>query len=106
MKKVMKSTSQKMMDHLGNELFDSTAPVIAVDLPFRVVRELGSCLIFDGLESLISTDIATKYPGHKKTIRTLMYACDSISRRTRGRLTFFLYSTIDDEYDLVRMPSR
>ncbi|KAK1734261.1 eukaryotic translation initiation factor 2-alpha kinase [Skeletonema marinoi] len=105
-KKVMKSTSQKMMDHLGNELFDSTAPVIAVDMPFRVVRELGSCLIFDGLESLISTDIATKYPGHKKTIRTLMYACDSISRRTRGRLTFFLYSTIDDEYDLVRMPSR
>jgi len=103
-KKVMKSTSQKMIDHLGNALFDSTTPVIAVDLPFRIVRELGSCLIFDGLESLISNDIATKFPGHKKTLRTLMYACDSISRRTQGRLTFFLYSIIDDNYDLIRMP--
>jgi len=105
-KKVMKSTSQKMMDHLGNTLFDSATPVIAVDLPFRVVRELGSCLIFDGLESLISNDMATKYPGHKKTLRTLMYACDSISRKNHGRLTFFLYSTIDDAYDLVRMSRR
>ena len=106
-KKVMKATSQKMVDHLGSTLCDSTTPVIAVDLPFRVVRELGSCLIFDGLESLISHDITTKYPGHKKTFRTLMYACDSISRRTGsgGRLTFFLYSTIDDNYDLVRMTS-
>jgi len=67
---------------------------------------LGSCLIFDGLESLISNDMATKYPGHKKTLRTLMYACDSISRKNHGRLTFFLYSTIDDAYDLVRMSRR
>jgi len=107
-KKIMNKTSQKMMDHLGNALCDSTTPVIAVDLPFRVVRELGSSLIFDGLESLISHDITTKYPSHKKTLRTLLYACDSISRRTGsgGRLTFFLYSTIDDEYDLVRMSCR
>lgn len=107
-KKVMKSTSQKMLDHLADTFFDSAAPVIAVDLPFRIVRDLGSSMIFDGLESLISNDMATKYPGHKKTLRTLMYACDSMSSRktqTQGRLrlTFFLYSTIDDEYDLVRM---
>ena len=102
-KKVMKSTSQKMMDHLSNNVLDSAAPVIALDLPFRVVRQVGSCLIFDGLESLVSNDITTRYPRHRKTLRTLMYACDSICRRTKGRPTFFLYSTIDDEYDLVRM---
>lgn len=104
-KKVMKSTSQKMKDYLDNTLFDSSIPVIAVELPFRVVRELGTCLIFDGLECLISNDnnIATKFPAHKKTFRTLMYALDSISTKTQKKLTFFLYSTIDDAYDLVTM---
>ncbi len=102
-KKVMKSTSQKITDHLGHKLLDSAVPVIALNLPFRVVREVGSCLMFDGVESLISNDIATKFPGHKKTFRTLMYALDSISSKNEGKLTFFLYSTIDEAYDLITM---
>jgi len=102
-KKVMKSTSQKITDHLGHKLLDSAVPVIALNLPFRVVREVGSCLMFDGVESLISNDIATKFPGHKKTFRTLMYALDSISSKNEGKLTFFLYSTVDEAYDLITM---
>jgi len=103
-KKIMKSSTQKMTCHI-NDVIDQTTPVVAIDLPFRVVRDIGSFLIFDGLESLNSNEIATKYPQHKKLLRNLMYALDALTRKDLSHRIhekqIFLYSIPCDKYDLI-----
>eukprot|EP00578_Thalassiosira_sp_NH16_P006270 CAMPEP_0181120618 /NCGR_PEP_ID=MMETSP1071-20121207/24259_1 /TAXON_ID=35127 /ORGANISM="Thalassiosira sp., Strain NH16" /LENGTH=1767 /DNA_ID=CAMNT_0023205299 /DNA_START=89 /DNA_END=5389 /DNA_ORIENTATION=+ len=81
-KKVMKSSEQKMTCHI-NDLVDHSTPVVAIDLPFKVVRDLGSSIIFDGIESLNKGEIATTYPQHKKLLRNLMYALDALARKDK-----------------------
>jgi len=104
--KIMKSSSQKMASHI-NDVFDQTIPVIAIELPFRVVRDIGSILIFDGIESLNSSEVAAKYPQHKKLLRNLMYALDALTRKdpshriSGGDTQVFLYSIPCDQYDLI-----
>lgn len=114
-KKIMKTSTQKMANHLNN-LFDpmhgsgQSIPIIATDLPFRVVRDIGSCLILNGLASLNSSEseVSVKYPEHKKTFRTLMYALDNQIRKSRAfcsasskSMSIYLYSIPCDKYDLV-----
>ena len=117
-KKVMKTSTQKMTNHL-NHLYKpmhssgQSIPVIATDLSFSVVRDIGSCLMLEGLTSLNSSDIAAKYPQHKKVFRTLMYALDNQFEKTKAALkgnsdihsfsslTVFLYSIPSDKYDLI-----
>jgi len=100
-KKVMRSSTQKMTCHI-NDVFDQITPVVAVDLPFRVVRDIGTTLIFDGLQSL-SGEITIKYPHHKKLLRSLMYALDVLTRKGRSHLQIFLYSVPCDKYDLITL---
>eukprot|EP00804_Cyclotella_cryptica_P012302 CCRYP_019997-RB/>CCRYP_019997-RB protein AED:0.07 eAED:0.07 QI:234/0.93/0.94/1/0.87/0.82/17/67/1724 len=118
-KKVMKTSTQKMISHL-NHLFDpgQSIPVIATDLPFSVVRDIGGCLMLHGLTSLHSSHVASKYPEHKKTFRTLMYALDNQCRKSRAfakgvpdaeslsnlkNVSIFLYSIPCDKYDLITL---
>jgi len=93
-----------------NDLIDENIPVVAIGLPFRVVRDIGSSLIFDGgIESLISGEITTKYPQHKKMLRNIMYAIDALVRKDdsqpnakgKRQRRIVLYSTSCDEYDLI-----
>jgi len=108
-KKVMKSSTQKMASHI-NDFVDQSTPVVAIDLPFQVVRDLGSSLIFNGM-SLGHSEIATKYPQHKKLFRNLMYALDALARKDHSQcnsegkrhLTLFLYSILCDKYDLITL---
>jgi hypothetical protein len=108
--KVMKSSTQKMATRI-RDFSDQSTPVIAIDLPFRVVRDVGSLLIFDGIEALNGSEVTAKYPTHKKLLRTLMYALDALVRKHqsqrnsegRRQLTFFLYSISCDNYDLVTL---
>jgi hypothetical protein len=121
-KKVMKTSTQKMTNHL-NHLYSppicsgQSIPVIATDLPFSVVRDIGSCLMLNGLAAL-NTDIGTKYPEHKKVLRTFMYALDNQLQKskasTKGNaepdssagstcLSIFIYSIPCDKYDLVTL---
>lgn len=109
-KKIISSSQKKMMSHM-NEVVDESTPIIAIDLPFRVVRDLGSSLIFQGVDSLNSnSEITTQYPQHKKLIRNLVYALDALVRKHQGgsvgsdgkkHLRLFLYSISSDQYDMV-----
>lgn len=109
-KKIMAASQKKMASHI-NKVVD--IPVIAIDLPFRVVRDLGTSLIFDGIESLNSNGaIAAKYPQHKKLLRNLMYALDALVRKDQSqrssvdderKLRLFLYSISCDECDLISL---
>lgn len=109
-KKVMKSSKQKMVNRI-RALSDHSTPVMAIDLPFRVVRDVGSTLTFDGIESLTGNELELKYPMHKKLLRTLMYALEALVRKHhpqrnsegKRQLTLFLYSIPCDNYDLVTL---
>lgn len=110
-RKNMKSVSSKMINHI-NKVFDPSTgngqsiPVVAVDLPFQVVREVGSSVMFNGISSLNSNDVngkdmGSKYPQHKKTLRTLSFAMDTVCRRYKKEVSLFLYSVPCDKYDLI-----
>lgn len=110
-KKVIKATTQKIATRM-NELFDQSLPVIAMDLPFQAVRDIGSSLMFDGLVSLTCSSLQSKYPEHKKVLRNLAYALDALiqkvhSRTTsseeKNRLTIFLYSISCDNFDMITL---
>ena len=123
-KKIIKTSTQKMtnhLHHLRNPLNSSgqSIPVVATDLPFIVVRDIGSCLMLNGLSSLQSSEVGTKYPQHKKILRTLMYALDNQCQKSKTlskgssadidsssdkmTLSIFLYSIPCDRYDLVTL---
>ena len=112
-KKIMKASSQKMASHIG-DVIEKGTPVVAVNMPYRAVRDVGNTLIFDGIESLNSTasnGIATKYPEHKKKMRCLMYALDGMARKDhikcnsdgKNEMRLFLYSIPCDKYDLITL---
>jgi len=106
-KKIMRSSTQKMTCHI-NEVFDQITPVVAIDLSFRIVRDIGSSLIFDGLHSL-STELTIKYPHHKKLLRNLMSALDALIRKDQSQRDsccekqIFLYSIPCDKHDLITL---
>ena len=103
--KIMRSSTQKMSCHISTL---ETAPVFAIDLPFRIVRDIGSSLIFDGLQSL-SNEVTMNYPHHKKLLRNLMYALDAFIRKDQSQSNsccekqIFLYSVPCDKYDLISL---
>ncbi|KAL9183928.1 hypothetical protein ACHAXT_002014 [Thalassiosira profunda] len=99
-KKLLRQSSQKMAGHIG-EVIEQHTPVLAIDLPFRVVRDVGSALTFDGVESLSGGEMASRYPEHKKKLRSLAYALDQLARKGQKETRLFLYSIPDDRYDLV-----
>ena len=112
-KKIMRTSSQNVSSHVSDIINQQNAPVVAIDLPFRVVRDLGSSLTFDGIECLNgSSEIISKYPQYKKILRNLMYALDALVQKKSqgssdstksGELNLFLYSTVDDKYDLITL---
>lgn len=118
-KKVMKTSTQKMANHLSHlysplQGSGQSIPVIATELPFNVLREVGSSLMLNGLASLHTSDVADKYPQYKKVFRTLMYALDNQCQKTKAflkggaepdkcSLSIFLYSITNDMYDLVTL---
>jgi len=102
-KKIMKSSVQRMKCHLGDLFNGSSVPVVAIDLTYQKLREIGNSLIFNGLGSLLG-DITTKYPEHKKLLRTLMYAVDGLIRKefhNEKDSCLLLYSIPDDKFDLI-----
>jgi len=108
--KVKKTTTQKIANRI-RDFSDKSTPVIAIDLPFRVIRDVGNLLIFEGIESLTGSEVELKYPKHKKLLRTLMYALEALVRKHQSQrnlegkrqLTLFLYSISSDNYDLVTL---
>ena len=108
--KVKKTTTQKIANRI-RDFSDQSTPVIAIDLPFRVIRDVGSLLIFEGIESLTGSEVELKYTKHKKLLRTLMYALEALVRKHQSQrnlegkrqLTLFLYSISSDNYDLVTL---
>ena len=116
-KKVMRTSSQNVMDHLCDVLDATcgpTTPLLALDLHFRVVRDVGSLLIFEGIGSLNNEQLAGEYPQHKKIFRNLMYCLDALVRKYESKgngstpvnreLSVVLYSIPCEKYDIVSIP--
>ncbi len=102
-KKIMKSSVQKMKCHLGDVFNGSRVPIVAIDLSYHKLREIGNALLFKGVGSLLA-DMAIKYPENKKLLRTLMYAVDGLIRRefhNKTETNLLFYSIPDDKYDLI-----
>ena len=113
-KKIMRTSSHNVSSHISDIISQQNTPVVAIDLSFRVVRDIGTYLTFDGIECLNgSNEIMSKYPQHKKILRNLMYALDALVQKKSqgssdisdkpGELNLFLYSTVDDKYDLITL---
>ena len=112
-KKIMRTSSQNVSNHINDIFNQQNSPVVAIDLPFRVVRDIGTHLTFDGIKCLnSSSEIISKYPQYKKILRNLVYALDALVQKKsqgsgdsdkRGELNLFLYSTVDDKYDLITL---
>lgn len=113
-KKVMRTSSQNVIDQLYNVMDATcgpTTPILALDLQFRVVRDVGSSLIFEGIGSLNNARLADEYPQHKKIFRNLMYCLDALVRKYESKgngsapidqeLSVVLYSIPCEKYDIV-----
>lgn len=120
-KKALKTASQRAEAYLSELIGSSvgSTPVFAVDLPLRILREYGTCLMESGSTVARTRDeISQKYLQHKRVVKTLSSAIDSFLRRrtttnekkskasleTRAAtqsVSMLLYSSIDDRFDLV-----
>lgn len=123
-KKALKTATQRaeayLSDLAGNSIGSST-PVFAVDLPLRVLREYGTLLMDNGTSIANARDeISQKYPKHKRQLKVLSSAIDSVLRRrgashekkfknvevsvSQQPISMFFYSTSEDRFDLVSLP--
>lgn len=120
-KKALKTASQRAEAYLSELTGNSVGgtPVFAVDLPLRVLREYGTCLMESGTNVANTRDeISQKYPKHKRVLKTLSSAIDNFLRRRATSnekrfktspealappqpISMFLYSTSEDRFDLV-----
>mmetsp|Transcript_21174 Transcript_21174/g.25502 ORF Transcript_21174/g.25502 Transcript_21174/m.25502 type:complete len:293 (-) Transcript_21174:1262-2140(-) len=116
--KIQKSVRQRSEAFLHGMVDPSEqgASVIAVDLPFFVLRDYGTCLMQrENNSSAVPAGMETteKYPKHKKILKTLSMAVDSLRRdknrdtsnkkSSKSMLTFLLYSKSDDRFDMVTL---
>ena len=121
--KTLKATRHRADSFMNDLLHPSHAIVIAVDLPFNIVRDFGTWAMSNkqGVTSWTASnnEMIEKYPTHKKVLKTLSFSLDSvIRRRMRSNskddsldddnspeplIYVFLHSIIDDRYDLVTL---
>lgn len=129
-KKALKAVHQRIQTYFdgiidGSSSSDSDATsVVAADIPYPILREFGTSLILlDGNANRARDDLSSKYPIYKKAVKNLSFAIENLTRRkvlsdqerSHGRGNFdaekrasthrniFLYSTIDDKFDLVSL---
>lgn len=124
--KSLKSVSQRSEVYLDSMSDVDSSVVIASELPFWVLREFGTILMRRGggesTATMASMETTERYPRHKRILKTLATAIDatmkkhgywttattsthhkgqSSSSSKRGLLTLFLYSKIDDRFDMI-----
>jgi translation initiation factor 2-alpha kinase 4 len=114
--KTLKTVSQRSESYIGTmasgEHHDRPV-VIASDLPFWVLRDFGTILMHQGESAVAVLDTTEKHPKYKRTLRTLGLAVDATLKRYGFRakhnhsqhflLNLFLYSKMDDRFDLVTL---
>lgn len=129
--KILKTVSQRSEAYLETILDSSSSQgtvVIATDLPFWVIREFGTSLMRKSGEStsaMASAEIIERYPKHKRVLKTLSMAIDATMKKrgfwnnnmsssnpkgggssqvlSRDMLTLFLYSRLDDRFDMISL---
>lgn len=128
-KKIVKTSTQRVESYLENLCSASThgegCTVLAVKIPFMVLREFDSAAMFgDGPTVVISvSEILSKYPKHRKALKTLAMCLDHLLRRqhesssadmngksksteTKKSSELFsalVYSIQDDRFDLLTL---
>ena len=125
---MVRTSTQRIEEHL-EQLFTSSTHgegclVLAVNLPFSVLREFDSVAMFGTKPTIVAStsDIFTKHQKYKKTLKTLAMCLDHLIHRqkdspstdTNGRVknferrkrhnnfSAFIYSIGDDKYDLFQ----
>ncbi len=105
---------------IGSNFSDNLAmSIVACDIPYTVIRELGTCLMGKTAMSVggACQQVGRNSPKHKKILKTLSMALDSSlrrqedaydnsSRKSKGASKnhrFFLYSICDDLFDMILM---
>lgn len=107
-KEIVKAT-QKAEDYLENitsSVKGHGTPVIASALPYFVVREFGTCVMTSPSATEAAIDIATKYPQHKRLLKTAGMSIDHVlAAHARGkgqkRVDILMYSIPDDRFDII-----
>jgi hypothetical protein len=123
-KAILKSTrgiTQRTESYLDSVIQPESrhpTPVVAVDLPFWVLRDFGTCVMKRSDEqSAVNAGVETteRYPKHKRVLKTLSMAIDTVMRRygywsgkvhtSTDLLTILLYSKSDDRFDMISLGS-
>lgn len=108
----------KIVDESGN----FGVPVVAIDIPFLILRDYSTQIMTNGSFNIKSTCIHEKYPNYKKILKTLAMAIDNLVREHLNReatrinaksspdtskepieFSVLLLSTRDDKFDLVTL---
>ncbi len=128
-KKMMKTSRQRVASHLES-IFSTPiryqrCSALSIDIPFHVVREFNSSVMYSAEPIVMSavTEVLSKYPKYKKTLKTLATCIDRLkgrqkqesavsasnskiksnSTRLQTTLSLFIYSFRDDKIDLLTL---
>lgn len=87
--------------------------ILAVDLPFSIVREFNSEVMFSSGHSILNStsEFLNRHPKHRKTLKTFAMCLDFLLRRNEdlsqeGKhtlMSFLVYSQLDDRFDLLTL---
>jgi len=125
-KKMLRTISQKAKTFL-NDLVNSKSVaggqgplIIAVDMPFFVVRDFGTSIMIRGESHTLEAknELTERHPKYKKVLKTLFATIETLARR-RDRSNskdevvdvgventpayMFVYSIIDEQFDLITL---
>ena len=105
---------------IGSNFSENLAmPIVACDIPYAIIRELGTCLMGKSAMTVggACQQVGRNSPKHKKILKTLSMALESFlrrqedasdnsSRKSKGASKYYrfsLYSTCDDLFDMILM---
>jgi hypothetical protein len=86
--------------------------ILAVELPFSIVREFNSEVMFSSGHSILNstTEFLNKHPKYRKTLKTFAMCLDYLLRRnedlSQGKhnlLSLLVYSQPEDRFDLLTL---
>eukprot|EP00559_Dactyliosolen_fragilissimus_P000849 CAMPEP_0184868370 /NCGR_PEP_ID=MMETSP0580-20130426/30236_1 /TAXON_ID=1118495 /ORGANISM="Dactyliosolen fragilissimus" /LENGTH=140 /DNA_ID=CAMNT_0027369221 /DNA_START=1826 /DNA_END=2248 /DNA_ORIENTATION=+ len=123
--KMMKHRAEAFVGDLKDSLNgrgSQSSLVLALDIPFRVIRDFGTTVMTSSQSSLSSCayEAGQKYPKYKKVLKTLSAAIESLLKRSgpcadndackkinnttkSSLIPLFLYSIQDDQFDLLSL---
>ena len=116
---LLRATS--FITNISDESSPTGFPIVAVRVPFLILRDYGTQLMINGSFNIKGTNIHEKFPEYKKILKTLAMAIDSLIRQRisdkskpnsksmsaegeeNSEFFVLLLSTVDDKFDLLSL---